>query len=36
VIVVGGFGAYHWIALGGWAAVGLVLWLARGGSGSNA
>jgi amino acid transporter len=29
VIVAVSFGIYHWIALGGWAAVGLVLWLAR-------
>jgi amino acid transporter len=29
VIVVGSFGPYHWIALGGWAAAGLALWLAR-------
>jgi basic amino acid/polyamine antiporter, APA family len=29
VIVVGSFGTYHWIALGGWAALGLALWLAR-------
>ena len=29
VIVVGSFGTYHWIALGAWAALGLVLWLAR-------
>jgi amino acid transporter len=36
VIVVGGFGAYHWVALGDWAAVGLRLWLARrAGSGSG-
>jgi amino acid transporter len=33
VIVVEGFGPYHWIALGAWAAVGLVLWLARRGRG---
>jgi amino acid transporter len=41
VIVVGSFGTYHWIALGGWTAVGLALWLARrsssvGGGGGNA
>jgi amino acid transporter len=38
VIVAGSFGTYHWIALGGWAALGLVLWLARrarGGSGPD-
>jgi basic amino acid/polyamine antiporter, APA family len=29
VIVVGSFGAYHWIAFGGWVAIGLALWLAR-------
>jgi hypothetical protein len=35
VIVVGSFGTYHWLALGGWAMVGLALWLARrAGSGS--
>jgi amino acid transporter len=36
VIVAGSFGAYHWIALGGWAAIGLAVWLAgRAGSGSG-
>ena len=29
VIVAVSFGPYHWIALGGWAVVGLALWLAR-------
>jgi len=29
VIVGTSFGRYHWIALGGWAAVGLALWWAR-------
>jgi basic amino acid/polyamine antiporter, APA family len=29
VIVGGGFGTYHWIALAGWALIGLALWLAR-------
>jgi amino acid transporter len=29
VIVAGSFGPYHWLALGGWAALGLMLWLAR-------
>jgi amino acid transporter len=29
VIVAGSFGTYHWVALGGWAATGLALWLAR-------
>jgi hypothetical protein len=29
LIVAGSFGAYHWVALGGWAAVGLALWFAR-------
>jgi amino acid transporter len=29
LIVAGSFGTYHWVALGGWAAVGLALWLAR-------
>jgi amino acid transporter len=29
VIVVESFGIYHWLALGGWAALGLALWLAR-------
>jgi basic amino acid/polyamine antiporter, APA family len=29
VIVAAGFGAYEWVALGGWAALGLALWLTR-------
>ena len=29
VIVVMSFGTYHWIAMGGWVAMGLALWLAR-------
>jgi APA family basic amino acid/polyamine antiporter len=29
VIVGGGFGTFHWIALAGWALIGLALWLAR-------
>src|SRR5262249_43826820 len=29
VIVAAGFGGYHWLALGGWAAAGLALWLTR-------
>ena len=29
VIVVGSFGPYHWMALAGWAGIGLALWLAR-------
>jgi amino acid transporter len=29
VITAAGFGTHHWVALGGWAAVGLTLWLAR-------
>jgi hypothetical protein len=29
VITAAGFAVYHWVALAGWAAVGLVLWLAR-------
>jgi hypothetical protein len=33
VIVARGFGTYHWLALGGWAAIGLALWLARSSSG---
>jgi amino acid transporter len=28
-ITAAGFGIYHWLALGAWAAVGLVLWLGR-------
>ncbi len=29
VIAASSFGAYHWVALGGWAAAGLVMWFAR-------
>src|SRR5262249_44770246 len=29
VVAAASFGVYHWVALGGWAAVGLALWLAR-------
>src|SRR5262245_49262585 len=29
VVAAAGFGVYHWVALGGWAAVGLALWRAR-------
>jgi hypothetical protein len=29
VITTSGFRDYHWVALGGWAAAGLALWLTR-------
>jgi amino acid transporter len=35
VIVAWSFGPYHCLALGGWAAVGLALWLARARSGAG-
>jgi hypothetical protein len=35
VIVARGFGPYHWLALDGWAAAGLALWMARGARGGS-
>src|SRR5262249_18838672 len=36
IIVVYGFGPYHWLALAGWTVLGLVLWNRRPGVGTNA